>query len=332
MYYPDEKDYITFLFSFLDEFEKTHQPLISRGRPKTYSDASLLVFYAMMTLKGINAIRGHHRYLYTHPIFLETLRLLGCPSRLTSGRRYKVLGVCVSEFCEFIADSRVSNGYGFSHQLAYEDKSLFKACGPVWHKKDRGKNHIPKGLRNVDKTANSSKSAYHGWVYGYGLHLTPTRHGFPVMFEVLPANVNERKVLDKKQERLVKKGIRTLIADAGYRDKKRTAAFAEAQVMLITPDVYFKEIAGMLSPLDAMAMAIFNETKAARKTAIEPVFDLLSKLLGTQGQQKSLPVKGLASVSTFLGLGVLLLQLAMLMNVRWKLPTRNVSHIKTVFQ
>ena len=173
MYYPDAKDYITFLFSLLDEFLQTRETLISRGRPKTYSDASLLVFYAIMTLTQIHVLRRQHDDLYTRPLLLETLRLPGCPSRLTLTRRYKALSVCVGEFCEFIADSRVSNGYGFPHALAYEYKSLFKARGPVWHKKDRAKNHIPKGLRNVDKTASWSKSAYHGWVYGdHGLHLT----------------------------------------------------------------------------------------------------------------------------------------------------------------
>ena len=333
MYYPDEKEYIRFLFSLLDAFAERKQTLISRGRPKTYSDASLIVFYAMMTLKQINTIRGQHGWLYTHPMMLETLRLPFCPSRSTLARRYKALLRLLSEFCEFIADWGVLKGYGFSHTLVYEDKSLFKARGPVWHKKDRVKNHIPKGLRNVDKTANWSKSGnHHGWVYGYGLHLTTTRHGFPVMFDILPANVNERKVLDKKQHRLLAKSIRCLIADAGYRDKKRAIALAKAKIMLITPDICVAEAETMLGPMDAMAVAVFNEAKAARRTAIEPTFDLLSKLLATQGQQKPLPISGLASVATFLGLGVLLLQLAMLMNVRWELPTRNVTHIKTVFQ
>lgn len=332
MYYPDRKEYITFLFSLLDEFAENRRTLISRGRPKTYSDAALIVFYTMMTLKQINTVRGQHRWLYTHPLMLETLCLGFCPSRSTLARRYKQLFPLLSEFCEFIADSAVSQGYGFSQTLVYEDKSLFKAQGPVWHKKDRAKNHIPKGLRNVDKTATWSKSAYHGWVYGYGLHLTTTRHGFPVMLEVLPANVNERKVLDKKQQRLIEKPIRCLIADAGYRDKKRATAFAASKIMLITPDISLKQAEAMFGPMNAMGGAVFEETKASRKTAIEPTFDLLSKLLATQGQHKPLPVKGLPYVSTFLGLGVLILQLAMLMNVRWKLPTRNVTHIKTVFQ
>ena len=332
MYYPDRKEYITFVFSLLDAFAETKQTLINTGKPKTYSDVSLVVFYATMTLKQINTTRAQHRWLYTHPVMLETLRLPFCPSRSTLARRYKALLPYLSEFCEFIAEWAVSNGYGFSHDLAYEDKSLFKAEGPVWHKKDRAKNHIPKGLRNVDKTASWSKSGYHGWVYGYGLHLTTTRHGFPVMFDILPANVNEHKVLDKKQHRLLAKGIKCLIADAGYRDKRRTAVLAKKQVMLMTPDICFEQAATMFRPRDAMAIALFNEAKAARKTAIEPTFDLLSKLLATTGQHKPIPVRGLAAVSTFLGLGVLLLQLTMLVNIKWQLPTRNVTHIKAVFQ
>ncbi len=102
--------------------------------------------------------------------------------------------------------------------------------------------------------------------------------------------------------------------------------------MLLTPDICVDAAAAMFGPMDAMAGAVFNEAKASRKTAIEPTFDLLSQLLATHGQQKPLPVRGLDAVSTFLGLGVLLLQLAMLMNVRWGLPTRKVTHIKTVFQ
>ena len=332
MYYPDMKDYITFLFFLLDEFLEIRETPISRGRPKTYSDASLLVFYAIMTQKQIHATRRQHHWLYTHPLLLETLWLACCPSRLTLGRRYKAIAAMVSEFCEFIADWVVSNGYGFSHDLAYEDKSLFKARGPVWHKKDRAKNHIPRGLRNVDRTANWSKSGYHGWVYGYALHLTTTREGFPVMYKVLPANVNERKVLDEKQAQIIEKGIKCLVADAGYRDRKRAITFAEADIMILTPDVSLQQAAANFGSMNAMAAATFNETKASRKTAIEPVFDLLSKLLATNGAHKPLPVSGLAYVSTFLGLGVLLLQLAMLMNVIFGLPTRNVTHMKTVFQ
>ncbi|GAB5493713.1 MAG: hypothetical protein Phog2KO_39280 [Phototrophicaceae bacterium] len=51
-----------------------------------------------------------------------------------------------------------------------------------------------------------------------------------------------------------------------------------------------------------------------RKTAIEPIFDLMSQLLGTSGKQKQLFRQGIENVRTHLGLGVLYLQIAMIAN------------------
>ena len=334
MQYPDMKDYITFVFSMLDEFFISEENISKRGRPQTYPDASLIVFYAIMALKGITAMRAQQDYLFHHPLWKpQRCRLPACPSHVTLGRRYKALTPKLKAFTEYIAASPFAREAGFLQEVVYEDKSLFKAAGPVWHQKDRAKNHLPEGnLRGVDKTATWSKSGYHGWVYGYGLHLTGIRNGFPVMFQVLPANVNEQKVLDTKKDRLIEKGVRCIIADNGYVDKKRHAAFAETKVLLLTPKTTLAE-ANPLLGADPLYTAIQVATwQTARKTAIEPVFDLLSKLLSITGAQKPLPLRGLPYVATFLGLGVLVLQLAMLMNRRCGLPMRNITHIKTVFR
>lgn len=45
---------------------------------------------------------------------------------------------------------------------------MIKAKGPVWHKKHKKLNIIPKGLRGIDKQATWSTSHYDGWVYGHG--------------------------------------------------------------------------------------------------------------------------------------------------------------------
>jgi hypothetical protein len=66
--------------------------------------------------------------------------------------------------------------------------------------------------------------------------------------------------------------------------------------------------------------------------AIEPIFDLLKMLLSTPSNHKQLPVSGKANGVTFLVLGVMLLQLAMLMNSIWRLPLRNVTHIIILFR
>ena len=52
----------------------------------------------------------------------------------------------------------------------------------------------------------------------------------------------------------------------------------------------------------------------ARKTANEPIFDLLCKVLNVQNNQKQLPLQGLANVATFLVLGVLFVKISMLVN------------------
>ncbi len=154
------------------------------------------------------------------------------------------------------------------------------------------------------------------------------------MFQVLSANVNERKVLDTKKDRLLEKGVRCIVADNGYVDKKRQVAFAEYQVLLLTPKTTLREANALLGAAPLYTATQVATWRRRRKTAIElePVFDLLSRLLSITETHKPLPMRGLAYVSTFLGVGVLLLQLAMLMNVRCGLPTRNVTHIKTVFR
>ena len=332
MKYPDLNEYITFLFSMLDAFSIPEENVSKRERPETYPDAALIVFYAVMTLKGITAMRAQQTYLFHHPLWLEKCQLPACPSHVTLGRRYKALLPQLKAFTEYIAASPVVSKVGFLQEVVYEDKSLFKAAGPVWHQKDRLKGHLPKNLRGVDKTATWSKSGYHGWVYGYGLHLTSIRNGFPVMFDVFPANVNERKVLDTKKDRLLEKGVRCIVADNGYVDKKRTAAFAEVDVLLLTPQTTFAAANALLGADPLYTATQVDTWQKARKTAIEPVFDLLSKLLSITGAHKPLPLRDLTYVSSFLGIGIVLLQLAMLMNVRCGLPTRNITHIKTVFR
>ena len=51
------------------------------------------------------------------------------------------------------------------------DKSMFKAQGPLWHKKDRKKGIVPENLRNVDIDSQWGYSKYRGWIQGYALHL-----------------------------------------------------------------------------------------------------------------------------------------------------------------
>ena len=69
----------------------------------------------------------------------------------------------------------------------------------------------------------------------------------------------------------------------------------------------------------------------SRRTAIEPVFDLLAQLLGATDNHKQLPLQGLANVRTCLALATLTLQVAMIANSIWGLPLRNISSMTMAF-
>ena len=127
MKYPDMIEYTTFLFSVLHEFLATQEKVSKRGRPETYPEASLIVFYAVMTLKGITSMRAQQAYLFHHPLWLKRCQLPKCPSHVTLGRRYKALAPVLEAFTAYVAAWHISNGGYFLQEVVYEDKSLFKS-------------------------------------------------------------------------------------------------------------------------------------------------------------------------------------------------------------
>ncbi len=71
---------------------------------------------------------------------------------------------------------------------------MVRAKGPVWHKKDKDKDIIPKGLRGVDKQATWSKSVAKSWVYGHGTFmLTPLNIPIVGIFQYMVNSANEAK-------------------------------------------------------------------------------------------------------------------------------------------
>jgi len=76
---------------------------------------------------------------------------------------------------------------------------MVRAKGPVWHKKQKAKGIIPKGLTGIDKEATWGKSKADGWVYGHGTFCITT-HEIPVIgiFQWMPNSGNEAKRMEKE--------------------------------------------------------------------------------------------------------------------------------------
>jgi len=209
---------------------------------------------------------------------------------------------------------------------------LFKAQGPVWHQSDRVAGRIPDKLRHLDTDATWSKSAYHGWVYGYGLHLTCNAVGFPTLVQVETAAVSESQVIDHKAAPILA-DLRpgTLTGDNSYTQASRIRRWAKQGVALLTPALkwvkgrYAAAYHRFIAQPDNVALL------KGRRTAIEPVFDLVAKVIGATANHKQLPIQQLANVRTCLTLATLTVQVAMIANNIWGLPLHDISHMMAVF-
>jgi hypothetical protein len=329
---PSFNDYVALIYNRFEAFAQASDVVSKIGHPLVYEQRSMIVFFMGMQFKRISQFKSQWGWLNTHP---ETVKLLGwaqIPDRSTLSRRYKRLYTVLQDFVQFLGANSHALGDDLKSNHLYEDKSLFKAQGPGWHQSDRQAGRIPDQLRHVDTDATWSKSAYHGWVYGYGLHLTCNQAGFPMLILVETATFSEKEAVVAKEQAIVHQlQPQTLCGDDAYTAAKRIRDWAHHAIILLAPALrwrngrYAKAYHHFIKQPD-IALLLYH-----RKTAIEPVFDLLAKLLGLTGKQKQLTLQRLSNVRTYLGLAVLSLQIAMIANNIWHLPFRSISLIHGVF-
>ena len=328
---PSQDDYVETYFTLFELFQQGRDQHVKRGRPYTYADKVLILFFTIMLIKRITAFKAQHRWLVNHPAEAWRLGFETVPHRTTLSRRFKQLYETIQEFTIFIGWWAEMLSPVFSSHILVEDASLFKALGPVWHQSDRKANHIPEKLRNLDTDASWGKSGYHGWVYGYCLHLTCNRSGFPKLVQVETASMDESHILEQKTEVIFHLTPRALVADNAYHKAMRVRNWLKAGILLLTPAATWKNGRYARAYHRLISKRPYCQWLACRKTAIEPVFDLFAKVLGTTNNQKQLPMQSLANVRTFLSLGALTVQIAMIVNNLWHLPPRQISNLLSVF-
>ena len=330
---PTFTDYVTLIYNRFEAFVQSSGEVSKQGKPFNYSNQSMVVFFMWMQFKRIYEFKAQWHWLTQHSENLSVLGWETIPDRTTLSRRYKALYDDLQAFSAFLGQNSEALGIEMSTKHLNEDQSLFKAKGSVWHQSDRQQERIPDKLRNLDTDATWKKSAYHGWVYGYGIHLTSTQAGFPVLMEVETATFSEKQAIERKENQILNDlKPDTVCGDDAYTKAMRIRKWAKQNVILVTPALRWR------NGKYASAYRQFIKTQSdivtilkKRKTAIEPIFDLIAQLLGTRGKQKQLFRQGIQNVRTHLGLGVLSLQIAMIANHIWQLPFRTISQIKGAF-
>ncbi len=329
---PTFTDYVELIHTLFDQFTQAQTTKPKRGSPFDFKDKSFVIFFVWMQMRHTTEFSAQHRWLENHAEHCQYLLFKRLPHRTTISRRYKALYHTLQDFIAFVGTFAQDLELDFRSKELFEDKSLFKAKGAVWHQKDRQRDHIPDKLRNLDQDATWSKSAYHGWVYGYGLHVTCTENGFPRRVHVETASVSESQILDEKEAHIFNHlDPYSVVADNAYTKAMRIRNWAKVGMVLITPALKWVKGRYAENYHRFLQQEENQDLSRLRRTAIEPIFDLIAKLIDATDNHKQIAQKHLKNVRTYLTLAVFTLQLAMIMNSVWGLPIRAISHIKAVW-
>ncbi|MDQ5854107.1 MAG: transposase, partial [Chloroflexota bacterium] len=134
-----------------------------------------------------------------------------------------------------------------------------------WHKKDREAGVVPHTA--IDPETHWTKSGWHGWVYGWKLHLVITVAAvwIPLAAEVTPANAADSEVAPRLLHELPVT-LRFLLGDTSYDDTALREQCAAVDRVLVTSkhgayphDDAGKEVRRLFHQLRSHAIENFNE-------------------------------------------------------------------------
>jgi len=192
------------------------------------------------------------------------------------------------------------------------DGRMYKAQGPLWHKKDREKGLAPKGLRNVDTESKWSKSGYRGWVQGYRLVLQGLVFPAPapVFAAWRPNNENEARLAIEALGRGTLQVTDVLLGDETFGGGDFPQLYAQAGGWVLTP-----------KQLPEERRSWKDDLYGYRKQTIELLFQRIIQAAGL----KECPVKGAGRNGAFVLASVWLYQVCFLADYRAGKP---LAHIK----
>ncbi len=183
------------------------------------------------------------------------------------------------------------------------DGRMYKAQGPLWHKKDRETGRIPVGLRNVDRESKWSKSGYRGWVQGYRLLLQGLVFPEPVPLTAFwrPNHEYEAHTAGAALQRGALKVTDVLLADETFGSGDFPRLYAQAGGWVLTP-----------KQLPEERRSWKDELYEYRKQTIELLFQRLIQAAGL----KECPVKGEGRNGAYVLASVWLYQVCFLADYR----------------
>jgi hypothetical protein len=194
-------------------------PRTGPGRKPDIADWVLAVLIMIAVVKRKKSKSAQYRFLGEHR--RELKQLLGTekfPARSTYFDRYRRAHRLFAYAIKLQGERAIVEGI-VDATVVVPDKSLVAARGPLWHKSDRKKNRIPKGLRGVDRDSDWGCSKHDGWVQGYSFEVvvsaTKNRPVFPLLASADTASAKETTTFHQKIDDLPA-ATKNVAADSGY--------------------------------------------------------------------------------------------------------------------
>jgi hypothetical protein len=171
-------------------------PVPRRGRPPVYSDRLFLKALVVMVVKRLPTAHALLAVLEQPTPEMRHLRLLlteggRFPSRRTWERRLAAVPATLPAQIACLGRHLVArlDPWRDCGRAVAIDSTPLRARGGVWHKRDREAGEVPH--TSIDTEAHWTRSGWHGWVYGWKLHLVVTVAAvwIPLKAALTPANV-----------------------------------------------------------------------------------------------------------------------------------------------
>jgi len=210
------------------------------GRPKVYADKLFLKALVIMIVRHLHTPHELLAVLEQPTAEMTLLRSLltqngKFPSRRTFERRLNAIPDtlpaqigCLGRHLTALLQPWAECG-----RAVAIDSTILRACGGVWHKKDREAGIVPHS--SIDTEAHWTKSGWHGWVYGWKLHLVASvaKVWIPLAAELTPANTADNEVAPDLLCRIPAE-VRVVLGDTHYTTPELEDLCAEDERMLVT--------------------------------------------------------------------------------------------------
>jgi hypothetical protein len=228
------------LVRLIDRIPVPPPPKAGRGHPKVYSDRLFLKALVIMIVRHLHKVHELLSVLEqptAEMVLLRSLLVEGgrYPTRRTWERRLKRLPEslpaqigCLGRYLVAILQPWAKGG-----RAAAIDSTVLRANGGVWHKKDREKGEVPH--TSIDTDAHWTKSGWHGWVYGWKLHVVSVVAGvwIPLVADLTSANVADNEAAPALIWELPAE-VRYLLGDLHYNAPNVREECEKSQRILVT--------------------------------------------------------------------------------------------------